>query len=173
MTKFLILGGASCIWEDIEASQEIFIPDEIIAINDIGIYVETIDHWVTMHPLKMSIWLKQRNDNGFAKPIMWTANHKFEEIKGLKGFKGVNSSAGGGVLAVQLARFRGATKVVLAGVPMTREHCHFNKVHSWMEADLYKQFWRGQKRYPYIVKSMSGWTKELYGLPTEEWLKET
>ena len=171
MSKFLIIGGAHCVFEDIEASQELFLPDEIIVINDIGMYIEEVDHWVTMHPEKMPIWLKQREDHGFVKPKMWTTPEKVE--KGIvDGFSLVNSKGGGGILGVNLAKFLGASKIVLAGIPMT-QNAHFNKGSGWIEATLYRQFWRGEKSYPKWVKSMSGWTKEFYGLPTKEWLEET
>ncbi len=167
MPKFLILGGAHCVFEDIEASQELFLPDAIIAINDIGIYVEEVDHWCTMHPDKMSVWAKQREDHGFVKPKLWTATHLSTE-----GFTSINSRGGGGILGVNLAKFLNASKIVLAGIPMT-QNANFNRKHGWIEATLYRQFWRGEKSYPKWVRSMSGWTKEMYGPPTEEWLKET
>ena len=167
VSKFLILGGAHCVFEDIEASQELFLPDVIIAVNDIGIYIEEVDHWCTMHPDKMKVWIKQREAHGFKKPKMWTATHL-----SIEGFTSINSRGGGGILGVNLAKFLGATKIVLAGIPMT-QNAHFNKKHGWMEATMYRQFWRDEKSYSKWVRSMSGWTKELYGLPTEEWLKET
>ena len=170
MSKFLILGGAHCVFEDIEASQELFVPDEIIAINDIGIYVENIDHWATMHPEKMPVWEEQRKAHNFVKPKMWTTPEKVSEY--MEGYTLINSKGGGGILGVNLAKFLGASKIILAGIPMTT-NAHFNNEHNWMEATLYKQFWRDEKSYPKLVRSMSGWTKELYGLPTEEWLKET
>jgi len=167
VSKFLILGGAHCVFEDIEASQELFIPDAIIAVNDIGIYVEEIDHWCTMHPEKMPTWEKHREAHGFVKPKMWTATSR-----GVEGFTLVNSKGGSGILGVNIAKFLGASKIVLAGIPMT-QNAHFNKKSGWIEATLYRQFWRGEKSYPKWVRSMSGWTKEMYGSPTEEWLKET
>ena len=167
MSKFLILGGAYCVFEDIEASQELFLPDVVVAVNDIGIYVEQVDHWCTMHPEKMPAWAKQREAHGFEKPNMWTATHKAKE-----GFTLVNSMGGSGILGVNLAKFLNASKIILAGIPMTQD-AHFNKKHGWIEATLYRQFWRGEKSYPKWVRSMSGWTKEMYGEPTEEWLKET
>jgi hypothetical protein len=173
VSKFLILGGAFCVFEDIEASQELFLPDVIIAVNDIGIYIEDIDHWVTMHPEKMPVWVEQRKKHGFEKPNMWTTPEKIEKAKKeVEGYSLVNSKGGSGILGVNLAKFLGATKIVLAGIPMT-QNSHFNKENHWMEATLYRQFWRGEKSYVRWVRSMSGWTKEMYGPPTEEWLKET
>jgi len=94
---------------------------------------------------------------------------------------GMSSSASSGIYAVKVALDDGFDRVVIAGCPMTPESGHFlpntknvngeSRGPIWKQRDNFKPglliavpFMRGK------VKSMSGYTKELLGYPTEAWL---
>jgi hypothetical protein len=73
----LIVGGAECVWEDVEAAKKLFTPDTVVAINDMGMYVEEAEHWASMHPEKMNKWVRfRRQRQKFPDPQFWTAEHK-------------------------------------------------------------------------------------------------
>jgi hypothetical protein len=64
-------------------------------------------------------------------------------------------------------------KVVLAGIPMTNAAGHYDETGDWNEAHKYQREWKEKvKVLEGRVKSMSGWTQELLGAPTLEWLLE-
>jgi hypothetical protein len=64
-----------------------------------------------------------------------------------------------------------ADRVVLAGIPLTRQAGHCDEAGDWRDAEKYRREWQdsADEMRPY-VRSMSGWTRELLGEPTSEWL---
>ena len=75
-------------------------------------------------------------------------------------------SGSSALLGVLATIDEGYKKIILCGCPLTGKN---NKQQP------YSMFWPGWKQHekevrPY-VKSMSGWTKELLGEPTIEWIK--
>jgi len=168
----LVLGGAACIHTDIEGALMLFTPDLIIAINDIGMIYKNVDHWVTKHPAKFPGWIKGREVNKLPPvPTLWTSDHR--KIPGGYVIHRTESNDGGsGLLAVRVAVHKlGCTKVVLAGVPLQRQDAHYFSVGiPWKEAGIYRRGWVQAKKLHPFIKSMSGWTKEILGAPTVEWL---
>jgi hypothetical protein len=170
----IILGGAESVLDEFTASVHMVcdagLTFENFCCNSmIGAFRLEIDHAVTLHPEMVSKWLLDRLNAGQMPPIkrMWapkpfpgSTDHCFDRWEGSVG-----------LFAVKIARILGYTKVVLCGVPMTPVN-HFLRQKPWREAT---QFRRGWNRYksslaPY-VRSNSGWTEELFGTPTLEWLK--
>lgn len=169
--KALILGGAATIWDDFHAAIELFEPDVTIACNHIGRdWVGVVDHWATMHPdIRDRLWLKQRADKGLPPAgQLWHPRHR-----GIwKGSKPIETWGGSsGMLCVAVGFELGIDKMVLCGVPMTKLMGHYDDPKPWMEARQYHNVWL--RRAPQLqgrVKSMSGFTQELLGAPTEDWL---
>jgi hypothetical protein len=61
---------------------------------------------------------------------------------------------------------------MLAGIPMTSEGGRYDDKKQWPEAIVQRRAWEAHK--PELlgrVKSFSGWTRELLGEPTAEWLR--
>ena len=170
----LILGGANTIWDDYAAAKKCIEPDIIIAINDIGVHFEHIDHWVTMHPEKMPNWLAARRKNYEFVPRLWTAGHKLPTPRGFI-FNHVWSKGGSsGMLAVRVARHIRCKKILLAGVPMESRYAHFFDSNGWTECDYYKRAWEREWRTGMMkdVRSVSGWTKTLLGAPDADWCRK-
>jgi len=151
-------------------------------VNDIGtVYSDRIDYWVTLHPEKMLQWQRLRRQNGYNDDYC-TISHEIYQPgtiptgdpridKAVKyAYPGMNGSGSSGLLAVKAAQEEGYDRIVLAGVPMTREQRHFFTNDLWNERDMFHRAWITAK--PYIkdsVRSLSGWTKELLGYPTPTW----
>lgn len=176
----IVLGGASCVWEDVRAWETIYGREWdglVIAANDIGSWwPRRLDHWVSLHPNKLARWAEQRVANGFPaagetwgrlgrynEPVTWT--HQLEPWP-------LGSS---GLLAVQVAQVLGVTRVILCGMPMTST-AHFTESKEnfgpfWYAAAGYWTAWAQHKEHLRgWVRSMSGKTKEMLGEPTLEWL---
>ena len=60
MIRALVLGGASCLWKDLQALGEMLDgrwPYMVLAVNDSGwAYRFPIDHWVSLHCEKFEVW---------------------------------------------------------------------------------------------------------------------
>lgn len=173
----LVIGGAQCVFDDIEAALKLFTPSTIVAVKDIGITYPHIDHWATYHPDRMPRELEQRRKLGLNMPVcVWT----YDEVKRIPNFpvpvQRIKQRGGSSGLLGVLAGLRVADKVVCAGIPMDATMPHFHKRkngRAWSEAKLYRSHWlNALLDNKHRVRSMSGWTRATYGFPTESWLAE-
>ena len=175
----LILGGADCVWEDMEAAQALGTFDATIAINDVLAYYDgPIDYAVSLHPQKYVIWMKERDRKDFQKPDCFVAFAGYPEagcypIDLVIDYKwpGMGTSGSSGLFAIKLAIDRGFTKIVLCGIPMTPAP-HFFDGKEWGQVE---QFWPTWKlminHFSDQTRSMSGRTMELLGTPTRQWME--
>lgn len=171
MKTALVAGGAACVWDDIASARRMFTPDIVVAVNTIGIELEHVDHWATYHPDKFGAWLSRRRAKGYVDPVLWSH-------KSVRPGPGVNvlkfEKGSSGLLAVMVARRARAERIVVCGIPInTDPHFDGPEGHTWKEKDLpgYRKGWADcmDDLGPY-VRSMSGFTRELLGAPTREWL---
>jgi len=173
VTTALVLGGAGCVYEDIEAALKLFTPDAIAAVNAIGIeWPGRLDYWATLHPGEKKQWpgiveaMRLRLMAGHNRPQTWC----------YKPFDGVDrhtSDWGGssGLLAVKILIEEGFTHIVGAGVPMTMNLAHFNDHKPWLAANSYQRGWiRHRAEIEACFRSLSGWTRKEFGSPTANWL---
>lgn len=171
----LVMGGAKCVHEDLEVALSLCRPDVFIAVKDIGIVYYRVDHWVTFHADRIANELAKRRSLGNPDPKCIWVHKRSHVAQGVNVpierilVKGGSSGMMGALVGLRLAR-----KVVLAGVPMDPGMPHFNdRKHGkpWHEGRLYQSYWR--QCLPDMkdrVRSLSGWTKELLGEPTPQWL---
>lgn len=166
----LIIGGANTLPRDRYAALELFTPDLIIACNHAGRDEHgPVDHWVTMHPELFPHWIAAREAGGHPPAVqLWHARHKQSRVES----KPVESWGGSsGMLCIAVAFELGVERIVLAGVPMEKANRHYDDPRPWNEARQYHPAW--ERRVPQMrgrVKSLSGWTRDLLGEPTEGWL---
>lgn len=81
------------------------------------------------------------------------------------------TSGSSGLFAVRVALELGFDRIVLCGVPMQKEQGRLDGIVRWSGAEAFKKGW--QQALPHLrdtTRSMSGWTKQLLGAPTAEWL---
>lgn len=173
----LVLGGAACVWQDVDEAFKLFTPDVIAAVNNVGLdYAGRVDHWFSLHIRPTRDWiglraaLRGRIRMGRNRPTLWTGSaHRFVD-------RHVHpcwcSEQGGdsGLLAVQGLLSLGIERIVLAGVPVTAMRHYFDS-EPWGDAAICKPFWLAHldEMKPY-VRSIGGWTRELLSYPTKEWL---
>jgi hypothetical protein len=169
MAVALIIGGADHVIEDAVAAMRLFEPDAFMLLNDmISRWPMRCDYALTLHPEKISDWLRLRQQKGLSRPgEVWC--HKSGPLIDRYTRDWSGSS---GLFAVKVAlvelKFDG---IVLAGVPMQSSSNHFVRQEPWASAASFQNGWR--TRYPEIkdsVRSMSGWTKDLLLYPDEQWL---
>lgn len=172
MVVAAVLGGAGGVWEELATLREMMgaSPDIIVATNDAGtVYPGRLDGWATLHHEKLAKWqaLRGRRDyRAFTIKGHWDLDETVEIVP--ERWKGSS-----GLYAAQIALDAfGAGQVVLCGVPLWPTNGHFfSPTKVWPEAELYRRGFKAA--LPVIrgsVRSMSGWTRELLGGPTPEWL---
>jgi hypothetical protein len=139
--------------------------------------------WVTLHPEFMDDYQKQRSGkrSGCTRIMKsWrrcrtksacTARRATSPAACQLPLPGHDSSASSGGYAAKVALEDGFDRVVLAGVPMDPAASHFTRGKPWLQRDSFTIGF--QKSVPHFagrVRSMSGWTKELLGMPDPAWL---
>lgn len=178
MKRAVVLGGAACLWDDLRALNELVGGGAwdglVIAVNDSGwAYPGHIDHWVSLHPEKFAAWCALRAANGYPNGYvkwggLWPGANDSPLVDRVHPVKEVGST---GLHAALIAVGPlGCDRVVLAGTPMDAQR-HFTRGQAWDMADFHRDGWT--KALPKIegrVRSMSGWTRELLGEVTTEWL---
>lgn len=148
-------------------------PFATFAGNDmIGDFPDHLDHACTLHPVKLPGWLYERERNGFEKSgRVWA--YRFHQ-NGLVTDSIADWGGSTGLFCTKVARTLGYVHVILCGVPMSKEIEHYRrKGQDWHAALAFRRGWNTylNQLKPHI-RSMSGWTREQFGAPTQPWIDE-
>jgi hypothetical protein len=168
----LVLGGADTLAQDRAQALELFQPDLIIACNHAARDEPgRVDHWVSMHPDLFPKWIGARRAAGRPEAgRYWHPRHRPCPVPATAIENWGGSS---GLLCVAVAYELGVGRIVLAGVPMLKTARHYDDDRHWLEARQYWPAWeRWAPRMQGRVRSLSGWTADLLGRPTREWLAD-
>lgn len=156
----LILGGAPSIWLELEAAKAMLArPYAVVAANLAGIeYDHSLAGWASLHPDSLAEWVARK---GGTDARLFTPDETPERWPGSSG-----------LYAAQVALFElGAAGAILCGVPMDSRAGHFTGRTPWESVTDYRRAF--QAALPEIggrVRSMGGWTQDLFGAPTREWI---
>jgi hypothetical protein len=153
------------------------VPDAVIfGVNDTGMFLPRMDHWVSLHSDNLGAW----------KAVRWLHGRPKEDVQ----YHSIDSRpfvdhvwsnltplfALSGYFAMQLAWIMGASQIILCGCPGERTARFF-------EASARTDFWYGagingndnavrtqieteMRRLPEFkasVRSMNGWTQQFFG----------
>lgn len=173
----IVLGGAATLRDDqvVLAGLECARMPTFIGVNDGGwAHSGRLDHWVTLHPELMEPRLAKRANKDYelwTKPYTPAKNQRerlpfWDRFQHNLGHWGVGSS---GLFAVTVALHLGFQRIVLCGVPMDNGP-NVNGNEDWQEHTIHRPGWLHHAHRMGAVRSMSGWTRELLGAPTEAWL---
>jgi len=172
--RALVLGGGASLWQDVDAALAISEFDGVVACNDAGAnWRGDLDAFVTLHPDKLTGWLGQRQALGLSDPrhviahrqvggaVTRVLDYRWPEMQ---------KSGSSGLFAVKAALDLGFDRLVLCGIPIEPSG-HFFDPKEWSDASLFKGAWVSVRdRLSGNVRSMSGWTRQLFGQPTVTWL---
>ncbi len=173
MLTALVIGDANSIDADTAAAFKLFTPDVICATNNMGIrWPARLDYWCTLHPEPCKDWvgiveaMRQRRAAGRNRPQVW--GHKV--APGIdRRTDDWNGSTG--LLCAKVMREEGFERIVLAGVPLSAEGGHYYDKRVWTQANRYHIGWtRHLAEIAPYVRSLGGWTRELLGEPTADWI---
>jgi hypothetical protein len=155
----------------------------IFAVNDVGLYLPRVDHWVSFHSDKLKVWDKLKQ-TGTAVPKRWVCH-----TGGTYGADAEYNWYGtepttfplSGELAMQIAYLMGAERIILCGCPMDETPRFFEaECRGAVGNDGFRYgagttgsdnaqrttMLREMKRLPEFkakVRSMSGWSQRYFG----------
>ena len=167
----LILGGAVCVWDDLEAFRRLYAgPVTTIAINETGhLYPGGLDYWISLHPENWTrkAWLDKRPADGYQ--LVSHRTPKGVPVRVVTEHWGPGSS---GLYAAKFAKVDLGLRAVLCGVPIdTQGNVDGRPDWAMKEVNVHREGWKKHAaELRGHVTSMSGWTRDLLGAPTEDWL---
>ena len=145
----------------------------IFAVNDVGMFLPRVDHWVSLHGANLAAW----------KRVRWLHPHpdEFTKYHSVDAYQDIDYVwanltpvfALSGYFAAQIAYIMGAERIILCGCPgdgTPRFYDLYSRKKegmSFYDSDgVRQQLEHEMKRLPEFkakVCSMSGWTREFFG----------
>lgn len=174
MTTCVVIGSAACVFNDLRIvkAQCPELLQHVIAVKAIGAYWRgPLRAWVSLHPSQFPEHQAIRHARGYEPCSLLYAPRSLREYPGV--ISSIPDRGGtSGMYAVDVALATlGYDRVVLAGVPMDSTP-YFNHNGSIVSLERYRDAWRrNQRRLAPVVRSLSGWTKDLFGAPTRPWME--
>jgi hypothetical protein len=171
MKTAIVIGCASCVEADLASALSLFTPDVYIGVNHAGMDFEQVEHWASCHIASFPQWLKIRAEKGFQAPQVWVNKGKNidPEHKCLNPMFADYWEGSSGALGVAVAKGLGCGRIALCGIPMT-DTAHYYSEVAFDYASVYQGSWLKNIDKLNGVRSMSGWSAELLGIPDREWL---
>ncbi len=172
MALALVLGCGENVFDDAARLHELCTPDAYIAVKDMIIkWPLRVDYGISLHPDRSKGYLKERGILGrntnfeiwaHSQPSALVIQHRTTD----------DWQGSSGLLGVKVALEEGFDGVVCAGIPMDAAYGHIARKKEWISAQIFRKGWLIHiNEIKFKTRSMSGWTSELLGEPTTEWLK--
>ena len=177
--RAIVMGTGRSIWNDLSRFKHKGYG--VIAVNNMILhYKGRVDHACSMHPEEPELWKELRTAYECEQGEIITHSpctsphgkeHKTDYTWAIDDSGGGTSS----LFAVMLGLALGYNRIVLCGVPMD-DSGHFYDPEGYKDgafrANYIRNEWSKSKIYYFKdrVRSMSVWTEDLLGRPTETWL---
>lgn len=173
----VVCGNAQGVFDEYEAAVKILGRDAVVfGVNDVGMYLDRLDHWVSLHTANLAGW----------QTVRWLHNKGVENVEihapdekpsvdyiwhGLTPIMAIS-----GYFAMQIAYIMGCAPIVLCGCPgagvkrffesAPRSDFSYGAGANGMDAGVREQLMNEMIRLPDFkskVRSMSGWTRDYFG----------
>ncbi len=172
----IICGNADGVFDEL-ADVLLKVENPVIyAVNDVGMFLPQVDHWVSLHPDNLGAW----------KAVRWLQTREHENAKyhsydsrpfiDYKWMGLVPVFALSGYFAMQIAHIMGVSKIVLCGCPgdatrrffeqKPRSDFFYGAGPHGSDKSIREQVEKEMNRLPDFkdkVRSMSGWTRDFFG----------
>jgi predicted SAM-dependent methyltransferase len=160
----LVVGGSERVKEELAEAEALCVGCEVtrFVINDMIPQAAGPCIAVSLHPTKLADWLKRREANGHPAPSQVWAHRSGPNVT-----HHVEDWAGSsGLFSVKIARKLGFERIILCGVPMEPSAKHVVRAQPWPAGVTFRRGWEKYKgEIAPFVRSMSGWTAEMFGRP--------
>jgi predicted SAM-dependent methyltransferase len=160
----LVVGGSERVKEELAEAEALCAGCEVtrFVINDMIPFAAGPCIAVSLHPTKLADWLRRREANGHPAPSQVWAHRSGPNVT-----HHVEDWAGSsGLFSVKIARKLGFERIILCGVPMEPSAKHVVRAQPWPAAVTFRRGWEKYKgEIAPFVRSMSGWTAEMFGRP--------
>jgi len=171
----LVIGSAEGVFDEVNRALAKLSDPVIFAANDIGMYLPTLDHWVSLHTQNLAAWRDVRWLHPTAREVTKyhsVATRPFIDYawEGLTPLFCLS-----GYFAMQIAWLMGCAPIVLCGCPGTptrrffdlqrREDFGYGSLSGGTDASVKEQIIQEMTRLPEfkaVVRSQSGWTREFF-----------
>lgn len=139
----------------------------VIGFAASGMHAIPSKYMATYHPVMIPDIKKRRQEAGGNTDYVVISHEKKEGVDVIEPLLPGERSGSSALLGAQAGLRLGYRRIVLCGCPMTGKN---EKGGSY---EGFRAGWEQKQKYlAGRVRSMSGWTRELLGEPTEEWLSE-
>ena len=175
MNKILLItGSAPCVIDDIAVALLIAVKANCshrdidymaIGLSSVVKHARHIKYMATYHPAEIPEIKKRRGAAGGNIDYMVISHEKKPGVDVFEPFIPPTGSSShlGALAAVRM----GYKKIILCGCPLEGNTSNGN------DAKVFRDGWTAKiDIVKDKVRSMSGWTKELLGYPTREWIEE-
>ena len=180
----ILIGGGQFVFEEYEQAKQLCesvgVPWRVFCANDMcTVFKDHIDYACMIHTKDVNEWIEGRLAKGWPMPgEVWA--HRFSEKQRTHGeAKYVQKvlpcwRGSVGLFMVQVARELGFPCHMLCGVPICQHQLHVIRRKSWGTAALsFRADWEVHRlEIKDMVRSFSGWTREQFGSPEPQWLRE-
>lgn len=169
-----VLGGANGGLDDLRSFQRLAKVRAVFAVNDAAAeYPGPLAAFVTLHPEKLPVWLERRWALELPAPDEIVAHEAQKGVTRVVDYRwpGMNASGSSGLFAVKVALEAGFDRVVLCGVPMDTSRTRHAMSTFHNDRGSFLDAWK--IALPHLrdrVRSFNGWTRDLLGPPTPDWL---
>lgn len=172
----IVVGSAETVFYELEDALTKVHDVVIFGVNDVGMFLPRMDHWVSLHSDNLGPW----------KTVRWLHPREREDVQihsiemrpyvdhvwtGLTPLFALS-----GYFAMQIAYIMGAGSIVLCGCPgevgrrffdtEARTNFDYGDGSSGRDSGVREQLVQEMKRLPAFkarVRSMSGWTRNFFG----------
>lgn len=169
----LCLGGARSVWTEYAVARDMLAGADhlVIACNFSGVqFAGAIDAWVTLHPDRFAAWRGQRTRRGGNDDYRAFAHDRHDGLESI--VQTINGSSGLFMAQTAFEAFD-ADGAVLCGVPMDGHGGHIHWPGQWTHTSFYQAGFVAAKDAGWPVRSMSGWSADMFGRPDVAWLEQT
>lgn len=189
----IVFGPAECCWVDLDAATTFLAGrafDTIAVKRAVELYPGKLFAYATLHPNAAVASIRSRDAMGFPMGFPLFTSTEFLRAAarmkrngrelGISGVRLFSDLAGSsGLFGVRCA-LESHKKIILCGVPMdespysmTPNIPGLSMGNFQSHVNAYRRGWvKSHALLKDQVRSMSGWTREMLGAPTEEWLAD-
>lgn len=166
--RLIITGSAPCVLLDMAGVPRVCSYDYMaIGLDAVDKYVWPVKYVATYHPVEIPDIRKRREQTGGNLDYTVISHERRDGVDIVEPLLPGERSGSSALLGTLAALKLGYTRIILCGCPLTGKNDKGGAYESFRVGWEQKQAFLAGR-----VRSMSGWTQELLGVPTEEWLLE-